>query len=169
MGRVAQRTLVGHGERADVLHLVAEELDPQRVLLGRREDVENAAADGEFAAPLDHLDPRVRELDELADDVFEVHLIAGAQPHRHELAEAGGLRLQDAADRGDDDPQRTIGVLLGMSEPPQDREPAPDRVGAGRKPLVRQGFPRRVERDGAPGRAGCRATRRGPHRRDRSP
>ncbi len=105
--RAAQRTLVGDGEGADVLHLVAEELDAQRMLFGRREDVENAAADGEFAAPLDHLDPRVGEVDELAGDVFEVHLVARAQPHRHELAEAGGLRLQDAADWSDDDPQRT--------------------------------------------------------------
>ncbi len=78
------------------------------MLLGRREDVENPAADGEFAAPLDHLDPRVRELDELADDVFEVHLIARPQPHRHEVAETGSLRLQDAAHGSDDDAKRPV-------------------------------------------------------------
>ena len=51
---------------ADLLDLVAPELDPQRVLLGRREDVEDAAAHRELAAPLDQVDPGVAELDEPA-------------------------------------------------------------------------------------------------------
>ena len=50
-----ERALVGDLEVADLLDLVAPELHPQRVLLGRREDVEDAAAHGEVAAPLDQL------------------------------------------------------------------------------------------------------------------
>ena len=49
--------LVGDGERPDLLDLVTPELHPQRVLLGRREDVDDAAADGELAATLDQVDP----------------------------------------------------------------------------------------------------------------
>ena len=52
-----ERALVGDLEVADLLDLVAPELHPQRVLLGRREDVEDAAAHREVAAPLDQLEP----------------------------------------------------------------------------------------------------------------
>ena len=55
-----QGALVGDLEVADLLDVVAPELHPQRVLLGRREDVEDAAAYGELAALLDQLDPGVR-------------------------------------------------------------------------------------------------------------
>ena len=62
-----QRALVGDREPADLLDRVAPELDPQRVVLGRREDVEDAAADGELAAPLDHVDAGVGGADERLD------------------------------------------------------------------------------------------------------
>ena len=45
-----QAALVGDGEPADLLDVVAPELDPQRVVLGGREDVEDAAAHRELAA-----------------------------------------------------------------------------------------------------------------------
>src|SRR6202035_35320 len=44
------RALVRDVDDAYLLDRVAEELDPQRVLLGRREHVEQPAADGELAA-----------------------------------------------------------------------------------------------------------------------
>ena len=47
-----EAALVGHREVADLLDRVAPEVHPQRVLLGRREDVQDAAAHGEVAAPL---------------------------------------------------------------------------------------------------------------------
>ena len=46
----ADAALVGDLEVADLLDRVAEELDPQRMLLGGREDVDDAAADGDLAA-----------------------------------------------------------------------------------------------------------------------
>ena len=64
LDRLGQRPLVGDRERADLLDLVAEELDAHGVVGGRREDVEDAAAHGELAAAGDHVDPRVREVDE---------------------------------------------------------------------------------------------------------
>ena len=79
--------LVGHGEGADLLDLVAPELHPQRVLLGGREDVEDAAAHGELAALGDQIDPGVRDVGQPADDVVQVGPVARAQ-----LAPAPGRR-----------------------------------------------------------------------------
>ena len=59
MGDLLEGALVGDGEAADLVDLVAEELDAQRVVLGRREHVDDAAAYGELAASLDQVDPRV--------------------------------------------------------------------------------------------------------------
>ena len=56
---LAQRPLRERRERADALDLVAEELDPERLAAGGREDVDEAAADGDLAALLDPLDPLV--------------------------------------------------------------------------------------------------------------
>ena len=60
-----QRALVGDREVPDLFHVVAEEVDPQRVLLGRREHVDDAAADRELTAPLDQIDPVVRRSGQL--------------------------------------------------------------------------------------------------------
>ena len=56
--------LVGDLEPAHLLDRVAPELDADRVLLGRREDVEDAAAHGELAAPLDEVGAGVGGRDE---------------------------------------------------------------------------------------------------------
>ena len=71
---VAERALGEGREPAHRLDLVAEELDPHRPLLGRREDVEDAAAQGELAALLDLLDALVAGRDEVAGDRLEVDL-----------------------------------------------------------------------------------------------
>ena len=68
----SRRALVGDREGADLLDLVAPELHPQRVLLGRREDVEDAAAHRELAALLDQVDAGVRGRGQRVDDVVEV-------------------------------------------------------------------------------------------------
>ena len=63
--RLGQRALVGHGERAQLVDLVAEEVDAHRVVGDGREHVEDAAAHRELAAAGDHVDPGVGEVDEL--------------------------------------------------------------------------------------------------------
>ena len=82
------RALVGDLEDADLLDRVAEELDPQRVLLGRREHVEQPAPDRELAALADHLDPRVADLHQPGDHVLGIGVVAGDEPHRLEVARA---------------------------------------------------------------------------------
>ncbi len=75
--RRLQRALVGHLEPADLLDRVAPELQPQRVLLGRREHVEQPAAHRDLAPLLHHVDPVVAVVDEVGDDPVEVGVVAG--------------------------------------------------------------------------------------------
>ena len=99
---LVEGALVGDRERADLLDVVAPELHPQRVLLGRREDVDDAAADGELAAPLDQVDPGVRRVGQPAYDVVEVGRVPDRELDRLEVAEPLHLRLQHRAHRRDD-------------------------------------------------------------------
>jgi hypothetical protein len=59
-----------------------EYLDPDGQRRGRREHVDDAAADGELAALLHQVDPAVRDLGEALDDPGEVGRGAGGQRHR---------------------------------------------------------------------------------------
>ena len=93
-------------KRADLVDLVAEELHAQRVLLGRREDVDDAAADGELAALLDQVDAGVRRTGEPAYDVLELDLLARRQLDRLEVGQTLDLRLEHRADRRDHDLER---------------------------------------------------------------
>jgi hypothetical protein len=135
--------LVGDLEGADLLDLVAPELDAEGVFLGRGEDVEDAAADGELAAFLDELDAGVGGGGQGLGDVVEVGVLAGAQGDGFEVAEALDLGLEDGADGCDDDGDgagfRVAGA--GVGEAAEDGEAAADGVGAGGEPFVGQGLP----------------------------
>ena len=139
--------LVGDGEGADLLHLVAPELDPGRVLVGRREDVEDAAADGELAPLGDQVDPGVRQVGQPAGDLLQLGLVAdgrAATGSRSPRPLSCGWSTR--AHRRDDDPQRTGGSsAVRVREPAQHGEPPADGVGAGREPLVRQRLPGRED------------------------
>lgn len=130
-----QGALVGDLEVADLLDVVAPELHPERVLLGGREDVEDAAADRELATLLDQFDPGVGGCGERFDDGAEVGALAGAQRDRFQVSEALDLWLEHGADGGDDDGDRAgLGVVgARVGEAPQDGEAAADCVGAGER------------------------------------
>jgi len=68
---VAKRPLVADRERANLLHDVAPEFHPERVLFGRWEDVDDAAAHREFAAPLHQVDPHVGGVRQLPDEPIQ--------------------------------------------------------------------------------------------------
>ena len=140
-----ERPLVGDLEPAHLLDGVAPQLDPQRVLVGRREDVDDPAADGELAAPLDQVDPGVGGSREPLDDVVQVDLVARLQGHRLELAEAGHHRLQHRTHRRHHDLHRAVLDVRGVRvrQPAQDGEAATDGVAARAQPLVRQRLPGR--------------------------
>jgi Acyl-CoA dehydrogenase, N-terminal domain/Acyl-CoA dehydrogenase, middle domain len=142
----AGAALVGDLEDADLLDGVAEELDPQRVLLRWREDVEQPTADRELAPLGDHLHPRVADVDEPRDHVVRVGLAALPQPDRVQVAEPGGDRLQHAAHRRDDDLEwpsdfRVPTLAVGMGKAAEDRDSLAYRVQPRRQPLVRQRLP----------------------------
>ena len=148
-----QRALVGDLEVADLLDVVAPELHPQRVLLGGREHVEDAAADRELAALLDQLDPGVRGGRQALDDLVQVGALPAAQGDGLQVAEPLDLRLEHGADRRDDDRDRAGRrvVVARVGQPAQHREPPAHGVAARREPLVRQRLPGRVLRRPRPG------------------
>ena len=74
--RVLQRALREGGEPAQRLDLVAEQLDAHGPLLGRRVDVEDAAAHGELAALDDLLLALVAARDQPLERLVEVELLA---------------------------------------------------------------------------------------------
>ncbi len=111
---------------AELLDLVAEELDAHGVVGGGREHVEDAAAHRELAAAGDHVDARVGEVDELDGE-----LGPGRSPRPPatssigaRLGEVVGERLQRGAHRCDDDermpraglpPTRACGAGRGVA------------------------------------------------------
>ena len=99
---------LGEGrERSHLLDLVAVELDPERLAAGGREDVDEAAADGELAALLGALDPLVAGERQLLREAVETGLAADREPHRlgalrggrHPLGERRRRRGDEAAAR----------------------------------------------------------------------
>jgi hypothetical protein len=95
---------LGEGrEPAHRLDLVAEELDPHGAVLGRRVDVEDAAADGELAALLDLLGAFVAGGDEVLGDGPEVDLVPLGDFEARRAQ--GGVRhgLGEGDGGGDDD------------------------------------------------------------------
>ncbi len=112
--------LVGDGERAQLGDLVTPELDSHRVVRGRREDVEDAAAHRELAALADHVGTGVGQLDEPLDQLVEVVLRADTQGDGLDVAQTGGHRLHQRAHGRDDHPQLgSVVAVLGVREPAQ--------------------------------------------------
>ncbi|CAM5275515.1 hypothetical protein SGRIM128S_04483 [Streptomyces griseomycini] len=144
-----QGPLVGDLEVADLLDVVAPELDPQRVFLGGREHVEDAAAHRELAALLDQLHARVRGGGERLDDLVQVGALPGPQGDGLQIAQPFDLRLEYGAHgRHDDGDRAGLGVVgAGVGQAAQHGQAAADGVAAGAEPLVRQRLPRRVLHD----------------------
>ena len=109
---VAERALGEGREPAHRLDLVAEELDPHGALLGRREDVEDAAAQGELAALLDLLDALVAGRDQVAGDRLEVDLAAELEAEAGRPQRGVGDGLGERRGAGDDD--RVLLVAEGV-------------------------------------------------------
>ena len=161
VGREFQRPLVTHSEGANLLNGVTPELDPQRVFLGRREDVENPTAHGKLPASLDEVDPVVAHVDEMLNRLGEVGCRVDCHPHRLDIAETRSHRLQDGPNRCDDDidrlNERIGGIWVGQSA--QDRHPPTHGVGRGGEPLMRERLPAREHDDVAVGQKCAKARR----------
>ena len=140
-----EAALVGHLEPADLLDRVAPELDPDRVVLGGREHVEDAAAHGELAAALDEVGAGVCRGRQVLDDPLEGGVVPGPQRDGREVAETCGHGLEHRPHRCHDHVERTVGGVggVGVLEPAQHGQPLADRVTARAEALVGQGLPGR--------------------------
>jgi hypothetical protein len=79
---VAKRALGEGGEPAQGLDLIAEQVDPYGAILGRREQVEQAAADRELTAILDLVDALVAGRHQVARGLIEIYQLSHAQHER---------------------------------------------------------------------------------------
>ena len=142
--------LVRHGEGANLLDRVPEELHAQGVGVRGREDVEEAAANGELAAAFHHVHAGVCGVHQVQLDLAHVRVLAGAQGDGDEIAEPRGDRLEEGPDRHDEHPGgvrlRRRGIRVG--EAAEHGEAAGDGVRARREPLVGQGLPRGEDHHG---------------------
>ncbi len=118
---VAERALGEGREPAHRLDLVAEELDPHGALLGRRVDVEDAAADGELAALLDLLDPVVAGGDEVAGGPVEVELAALLEREAGRAQRGVRNRLGERRGAGDDDRVAALAQRVERVDPQADQ------------------------------------------------
>ena len=135
------RALVVDGEAREAVDLVTPEVDAHRVVVGRREDVDDRPAHRRPHRALDLVLAAVAELDELSGEDVGVDDPAG--PDRDRL-DGGGLRpeaLQHGTDGGDDDRW----AALGIAQAPQDFEPATHGFDRRADPLERECLPGREE------------------------
>ena len=148
--RHLEGALVGDLEPPDLLDGVAPELEPEGMLLGGREHVEDASAHRELAASLHEVGARVGGGREVLDRLFEGHLVPGGEGHRAQVTEPGGDRLEHCAHRRHDDGEATVGgvAALGVGEPAEHGEALPHGVAARAQALVRQRLPRGEQPDG---------------------
>ncbi len=126
-----QRALVSDGEPAHLVHLVAEELHPDGVVLGGWEHVDDAAADGKLAAVGDHVHPRIGGIGEAAHHVGERHVLANLERDRNQFTQSGDDWLDHGTDRRHHNPQRARRRSFRVRQAAQDRQPPAHRVRAG--------------------------------------
>ena len=131
----------GH-ELADRLDLVAPVLHAHRAARRAGEDVDHAAPHGELAAVLDHVGPRVAEVDESFRERVGRQIEAGDELEGGRDAERRDQALHRREHRRDQH-ERALGLAHagdGAGTPGRD-------LGRRRDALVRQGLPCREQRD----------------------
>ncbi len=146
---LAERTLGEDRERTDRLDLDVEQVDADRVVLGRREDVEDPAADRELPAVADLVDALVAAADQVLGAVVEVEQLADLQQEPVGTQLRVGHRLRQCDRRGDDDRGLLVRtVALGVGEQRVERRHAHADEVRRRVELRLVGDPaRRVEAD----------------------
>ena len=127
---VAERALREGREPPQRLDLVAEQVDPDGTVLGRREQVEQAAADRELPAVLDLVDALVAGRDEIHRGLVEVEQLA--DPEREAVRAHRRVRdLLRQRDGADDDDRRGGSPRVGASSASSAAIRRPTRCGGG--------------------------------------
>jgi hypothetical protein len=83
-------------ERRQLVHFVAEQLDPERLVLVRWIDLHDVAADAEDTAVELVIVPLVLDLDELAQDLFPLDPLAALERQHHPVVRLGRAQAVDA-------------------------------------------------------------------------
>ena len=138
-----QAALVGHPEETGLLDRVAEQLDPHRVFLRGREDVDDATADRHLTAPLHQVRPHVADVDEPGQHLVQVAGVTFGHRDRLHVGQAADDRLEQGAHRSDQDGDRgrTGTGRIGVGKPAQHRHALAGGVRAGGEPFVRERLP----------------------------
>ena len=114
--------LVGGVEAADAFDLVAEEIEPQRLFLARREQIDQPAADGELAGIGDGVGADIAVGLEQRGELVAVDPLAGGELG-DELADAerGQRALGRGVDRGDEQLRPLAACAGARAAPPAAR------------------------------------------------
>ena len=102
LGEVAGRALVAGAEARQAVDLVAPQVDADRLVAGRREDVDDRAPAGELATMLDELLAAVAELGEPSDELVGIDDVVRMHADRIDRGGVGAQPLQQRPDTGDD-------------------------------------------------------------------
>ena len=121
-----ERTLRERRERANLLDLVAEEVDAKRLATRRREHVDEAAADGELPALVHAIDALVARERELLGEPVDARLVADAELER---GRSGLERRQAVGERRADAQTRPPAASMSSA-----RYRSPTRCGGGTRP-----------------------------------
>ena len=133
---LAERPLGEDRETTYRLDLVAEQVDPDRLLLGRGVDVEDPATNGELAALLDLIGALVAGVGEQQGDVVEVDALASVE--RERLGPQLGVRdLLGQRDRAGDDDGARLGHRVHRRDPQSGQVRRRVEVGLERRPARR--------------------------------
>jgi hypothetical protein len=139
LGEILGRALVVDAEAGEPVDLVTPQVDADRRVGRRGEDVDDRAAPGELAAVLDELLAAVSEADELGREVVGVDDRTGMHAHRLDLGGSRSEPLQQRPHARDDHGRRR----LGLAQAPEHLEALAHRLDRGAHPLERQRLPRR--------------------------
>ena len=139
---------VGGIEAAHALDLVAEEVEPERLLLARREEVDEAAAHRIFAGVGDGVGARIAVGLQQGGQPLEVDPLAGAsRATSWRMRNGVSVRWSAGVDRGDEQ-LRPVGLALQRV---QGRQPLGGRAQRRRAAVVGQAVPGREGQDSSSG------------------
>ena len=145
-GDIVGGALVGDRERGEPVDLVAPQVDPDRVVVGRRVDVDDRAAHRHLAPGLHLVLAAIAHVDEADHQGVTVEVRAGADVDRLDVLHVRTEPLHQRPDRRDQHGRQ----VTGAQTPHHPQAPA-HRLDRRRHPLERQRLPGGELLDGARG------------------
>jgi hypothetical protein len=144
LDRVAA-ALVADAEGGQPVDLVAPEVDAHGSVRGARVDVDDRAPHRHLAPGLDLVLPAVAGLDQAADELVGVDLVARVHDDRLDVLDVG----TEALDEGPDRRHHDLGPVTSLrAQAPHGAEPTAHGLDARAHPLERQRLPGREQLDG---------------------